>query len=84
MTGSAALAGDLLAEGLEHLLDPDELDAGAAVGLAAADLGLVDRLPVLEADVADAALGEQRLDRGRVRAVRLEQGLRLDVGEQVL
>ena len=54
------LAGDLLAEGVEHLLDPDELDPRAAVGLAAADLGLVDRLPVLEADEADAALGEQR------------------------
>ena len=30
------------------------------MGLAAADLGLVDRLPVLEGDEADAALGEQR------------------------
>ena len=68
---------------LEHLLDPDELDPGAAVGLAAADLGLVDRLPVLEADVADAALGEQLLDRGRLGVLGVEQGLRLDVGEQV-
>ena len=56
--------------GVEHLLDPDELDPRAAVGLAAADLGLVDRLPVLEADVADAALGEQLLDRGGLRVRR--------------
>ena len=78
-----ALAADLLAERAEHLLDPDELDPGPAVGLAAADLGLVDRLPVLEADEADAALGEQLLDRGGIRVLRVEKGLGLDVGEQV-
>ena len=66
---------DFFAQGAEHLLDPDELDPRAAVGLAAADLGLVDRLPVLEADEADAALGEEVLDGAGVGALGVEQGL---------
>src|SRR6187551_239539 len=78
------LARDLLAQRLEHLLDADELDSGAAVGLAAAYLGLVDGLPVLEADEAGAAFGEQLLDRGGLGVGWVEKGLRLDVGKQVL
>ena len=40
------------------------------MGLATADLGLVDRLPVLEADEANAALCEQFLDGDRVGVLR--------------
>src|SRR5699024_3915757 len=79
-----ALAGDLLAEGVEHLLDPDELDPRPAVRLAAADLGLVDRLPVLEADEADAALPEPLVDRAGLGLGGVEERAGLDVGEQVL
>src|SRR5213083_1623617 len=47
-------------------------------------LGLVDRLPVLEADVADALLLQEILDGHRVRAPRAQQLLALDVLEEVL
>ena len=43
---------DLLAQAVEHLLDPHELHPRAAVGLAGAHLRLVDQLPVLEGDEA--------------------------------
>ena len=74
LRSTAIGSADALADRVEHLVDADELDPGTAVGLAAADLGLVDRLPVLEGDVADALLGEQLLDRLRRRVGRLQQG----------
>src|SRR3954447_11473999 len=51
--------------------------------LAAADLGLVDRLPVLEADVADSALAQQILDRARLGLLRAQQLPGLDVLQEV-
>src|SRR5215218_2189441 len=82
--GGHCLAGEALAEGLEHLLDPDELDPGPAVRLAAAHLGRVDRLPVPEADVAGAALAQQVLDGDGVGILGADQRPGLDIGEQVL
>src|SRR4051794_3234282 len=83
-SAATGLARDPLADRLQHLLDADELDARPPVRLAAANLGLVDCLPVLEADVADVALAQQVLDGSGIGLLGLEQGAGLDVGEQVL
>src|SRR5262245_21323451 len=74
---------DLFAQRAEHLLDADELHTRPAVRLRAAGPGLVDRLPVLEADEAHVALGEQLLDGGWLGALGVEQRLADDVLEQV-
>ena len=62
--GGHVLAGDRgRARGLDHLVDAAELDARAALRLAGALLGGVDRLPAGEGDRVGLALGEQLLDR---------------------
>ena len=61
--GAPCRSADALARGLEQLLEAAQLHARAALRLARALLGAVDRLPARVGHVVGPALGEQLLER---------------------